>query len=157
MCLYFVQWRFNWHLGDNIFWARVGGGAEQSARNLEHYWWQWRLETENRSFANGPLIVNRWCWSIWGAYQSGTVSNVALCIPLRMRLTYCRRLLTNAVIMEFWSVESAGVPLRVMCQGSPVAGNSSPYRLNKKTMVNFTVNVIQYAYCKPVLCIAVSW
>ena len=34
--------------GDNILRARARGGAEQSACNLEHHWWQWGLETEDR-------------------------------------------------------------------------------------------------------------
>ena len=25
---------------------------------------------------DGPIIANRWCWSIWGAYQSGVISYI---------------------------------------------------------------------------------
>ena len=40
--------------GDDILRARARGGAEQSACNLEHHWWQWGLETEDR----GGYIVS---------------------------------------------------------------------------------------------------
>ena len=43
-----LNWIMNWTQGDNILRARVGGGAEQSACNLEHHWRQWGLETEDR-------------------------------------------------------------------------------------------------------------
>ena len=75
----------NWK-GDNILWTRPGGGAEQGALHLKHYWRKWGLETEDRGLADGQVAAHCWGWPVWRAHQSGGHSSSSYSLPFLPQL-----------------------------------------------------------------------